>query len=68
MSNTVRGPQRALRASKIEDAKWEEHKDTIKKLYIDENMRLDDLVKHMEKEYKFKARQVYCSNSTIIMW
>ncbi|KAJ9272423.1 hypothetical protein DTO212C5_1608 [Paecilomyces variotii] len=55
MSNTVRGPQRALRASKIEDAKWEEHKDTIKKLYIDENMRLDDLAKHMEKEYKFKA-------------
>ncbi|KAJ9299066.1 hypothetical protein DTO271G3_3308 [Paecilomyces variotii] len=66
VSNTVRGPQRAGRASKIEDSKWEEHKDTIKKLYIDENMRLDDLAKHMEKEYKFKARQVHSSDSKII--
>jgi len=51
-------PQRAERADRIPDAEWEKHRDTIKSWYIDQGMRLEDLVRRMGEEMAFKARFV----------
>ncbi|KAK5658111.1 hypothetical protein OQA88_2667 [Cercophora sp. LCS_1] len=52
----VAGMQRAERADRIPDATWEENKVAIESLY--RQMRLEDLIKHMEDEYGFKATSV----------
>jgi hypothetical protein len=57
-SQSLSGPQRVERADRIADAVWEGHRGKIKRLYIDQGIRLEDLVKQMEEEHGFKARQV----------
>ncbi len=51
-------PERPERADRISDAVWEEHRATIKTLYIDSGLRLEDLVRRMDEDFDFKARQV----------
>lgn len=57
-SQGLSGSQRSERADRIPDAVWEGHREEIKRLYIDQGIRLEDLVKQMEEEHGFKARQV----------
>ena len=35
-------------------ARWQTHKDTIERLYLDENKTLSDLMHIMDKSYGFK--------------
>jgi hypothetical protein len=49
--------QRADRADRISDAAWEEHRETIIGFYIEQGMRLEDLVRRMDEDFGFKARQ-----------
>ncbi|KAH6641816.1 ankyrin repeat-containing domain protein, partial [Chaetomium tenue] len=56
-SQSIPGPQRAERADRISDAVWEGHREKVKRLYIDQGIRLEDLVKQMEEEDGFKASE-----------
>lgn len=38
------------------DSAWEEHRETIKGLWIDSGMKLEVLVVHMEEIHGFTAR------------
>ena len=35
---------------------WKQHKDEIVRLYVTEDMRLDDVRERMEREHNFKAK------------
>jgi hypothetical protein len=48
--------QRAERAGRVPDSAWTEHRETIKKLYIDSGMKLEVLVTHMGENHGFTAR------------
>lgn len=37
-------------------SKWDPHKETIRRLYIDDKISLDELVRVMKEEYNFAAR------------
>ena len=50
--------QRAERADPVPDAKWEKHRETIRKMYIDRGMKLDALITYMAEKHDFSARQV----------
>jgi len=54
--NATAPPQRAERAERVPDSAWEEHRETIKRLYIDSAMKLEVLVAHMEEHHGFTAR------------
>ncbi len=34
---------------------WDQHKDEIKRLYVEDGRRLEDVMEHMERHYGFKA-------------
>lgn len=55
-SQSISRPQTAERAKRIADAVWEGPRGKIKGSYIDQGVRLGDLVKQMEEEDGFKAR------------
>ncbi|KAL8839145.1 MAG: hypothetical protein Q9176_004648 [Flavoplaca citrina] len=48
---------RASRRAKSEHLDWNEYKDTIKKLYIDQNKSLLETMKAMSEQYSFNASQ-----------
>lgn len=54
--NTTALSQRAERAERVPDSAWEEHRETIKGLWIDSGMKLEVLVVHMEENHGFTAR------------
>ena len=47
-------PGRKIQHPTRED--WKHHKDEIVRLYVTEDMRLDDVRQRMEDEYNFRAK------------
>ena len=37
---------------------WEQHRETCRRLYVDEKMRLDDVAEYMRKHHDFTPRCV----------
>lgn len=48
--------ERAERAERVPDSAWDQHRETIKGLYLDTDMKLEVLVVHMEENHSFTAR------------
>ena len=60
-----RGTRKALPSQKA----WDQHRDEIVRLYIDQNMRLEDVTRKMAEDHNFVAtyglshHSVGCANS-----
>ena len=48
--------------ARLPSDKWEKHKPTITRLYVEDGERLEDVMAFMEKELKFKATKAAYKN------